>query len=108
MSTTIAEAVNTLSELLQTLEDAYWEASTIDRKDRFYDLISAVNRELSELAKLSIQDHHLEYEPVSFEFRRARAKLMDLRKLMDDCVGRASTAAKLEELITDVGNLYSH
>jgi hypothetical protein len=108
MSTTIANAVNTLSELLQGLEDAYWESSCVDKKDLFYDLISGVNRELSELAKLSIQDHHMEYEPVSLEFRRARAKLMDLRKLLDDCVARANTAARLEDLITDVVNLYTH
>ena len=108
MSTTIASAINTLSELLQGLEDAYWEASTTERKDLFYDLISAVNKELSELAKLSIQDHHMEYEPVSLEFRRAKAKLTDLRKLLDECVSRANTAARLEALITDVVALYSH
>ncbi len=108
MSTTISEAINTLSELLLGLEDAYWESSSIEKKDLFYDLISAVNNELSELAKLSIQDHYMEYEPVCIEFRRAKAKLTDLRKLMDECVARSSTANRLEELINDVVLLYSH
>ena len=35
----IARAVKILEELLVGLDVAYWEASTIDRKDFFYDLI---------------------------------------------------------------------
>jgi hypothetical protein len=108
MSTTISEANNTLNELHLALEHAYWEASSIDKKDLFYDLISAVNKELSELGKLSIQDHHMDYEPISVELRRAKAKLTDLRKLLDECVARTATACRLEELITDVVTLYSH
>jgi hypothetical protein len=108
MSTTISEAIITLSDLLMGLEDGYWESSSIDKKDLFYDLISAANKELSELAKLSIQDHDMEYEPISAEFRQAKAKLTDLRKLMDECVARSSTARKLEELINDVVVLFAH
>jgi|SRR5690606_9011144 len=103
--TSIANAARTLEELRQGLDEAYWEATSIERKDFFYDIISAVHGELSEVAKLSVQDHHLEYEPITQEFRTARAKLSKLRKLLDDYVLRSSTATRLESLISDTVGL---
>ncbi|HWV15081.1 MAG TPA: hypothetical protein VN030_06580 [Cellvibrio sp.] len=100
--TSIARVVNLLEELLGGLDQAYWESSKIDRKDFFYDLISAVNLELSELSKLSVQDHDLDWEPITHEFRLARPKLNKLRKLLDEHVLRSTTAARLEILINDV------
>lgn len=97
----IANAVRVLQELVSGLDQAYWEASSIERKDFFYDIISAVQSELSELGKLSVQDHDLEYEPITIEFRNSRAKLSRLRKLLDEFVQRAGTAARLEMLIND-------
>ena len=103
-----SDAIQTLEELIRSLDDAYWEASTMERKDLFYDIISAINVELSELAKLSIQDHHHEYEPVTSEFRIARSKLSNLRKLLDECVLRSRTATRLEAIIGDVVALAAH
>lgn len=100
-SISIASAVRVLEELVSGLDQAYWEASSIERKDFFYDIISAVQYELAELGKLSVQDHDLDYEPVTAEFRNSRAKLSRLRKLLDEFVQRASTAARLEMLIND-------
>lgn len=97
----IAEAVKVLEELLVGLDEAYWESASIEHKDFFYDIISATHSELSELAKLSVQDHHLEYEPITTEFRTARIKLGKLRKLLDEYVLRSRTATRLETLIGD-------
>lgn len=105
MATSIAKAVRVLQELLGGLDQAYWEANSIERKDFFYDIISAINVELVELGKLSVQDHDLDYEPVTSEFRNARAKLSRLRKMVDDYVQRASTAVRLEHLISDTVSL---
>lgn len=106
-NTSIAQAMPILSELLQGLEDAYWEASTLDNKDALFDLISTVYQEQTELAKLSIQDHDLEYEPISSEFRRCRIRLSDLRKGLDERVHRATTSARLESLIGEAVALFS-
>lgn len=97
----IAEAVNVLEELSAGLDEAYWEASSVEHKDFFYDIISATHSELSELAKLSVQDHHLDYEPITIEFRAARIKLGKLRKSLDEYVLRSRTATRLESLISD-------
>jgi len=107
-STSIASAIVILTDLLQGLEDAYWESTSLENKDAFFDLISAVYQEQTELAKLSIQDHDLEYEPISDNFRRSRLRLGELRKSLDDCVLRSTTALRLEECIGDAVNLFSH
>ena len=96
---TIAEAIPILEGLLRGLDQAYWEANSLDRKDFFFDLISGLHSELSELSKLSVQDHYLEYEPVTEAFRAARPKLSRLRKLVDDFALRSTTAVHLEGLI---------
>lgn len=101
----IAKAVKILEGLAAGLDEAYWEASTIDRKDFFYDIISAVHSELSEIGKLSVLDHDLVYEPITAEFRAARAKLSRLRKMLDEFVLRSSTAARLDVLINDAVSL---
>jgi hypothetical protein len=90
-----------LEDLHSGLDEAYWEVSSIERKDFFYDLISAVHAELSEVGKLSVQDHHLTYEPITLEFRAACTKLNRLRKLLDEYIPRSSTAVRLEPLIDD-------
>lgn len=97
----IAQAVKILEELLAGLDEAYWEACNIERKDFFYDIISAVHSELSEIGKLSVQDHDLVYEPITVEFKAARAKLSRLRNMLDDFVLRSSTSSRLETLIND-------
>ena len=97
----ISNAMKVLEDLLAGLNQAYWEANSLDRKDFFYDLISALHAELSELGKLSVQDHDLDYESITEEFRIARIKLSRLRKMLDEFTLRSSTAARLEHLIND-------
>ncbi|RYY73981.1 MAG: hypothetical protein EOO52_13970 [Gammaproteobacteria bacterium] len=101
----IAQAVRVLEELSTGLDEAYWEANSIERKDFFYDIISAVRSELSEIGKLSVLDHDLIYEPITVEFRAARVKLSKLSNLLDEFVVRSSTASRLETLIKDAISL---
>lgn len=100
-SNSISTAIRILQDLLSGLEQAFWESNNVDRKDYFYDLISAIHAELSELNKLSVQDHDLDYEPITEEFTAANSKLSRLRKLLDEYVLRSATAARLEGLISE-------
>lgn len=99
---TIAEAVDNIENLLAVMDNAYWEASSVDKKDCIYSIISLLHEERSELAKLSIQDHGLPYEPVSSVFKRLQPKLNGLRRNLDDIVVRPHTAQQLEQLISRV------
>jgi len=105
--TSIAEINLQLADLNESLEHAYWEASSMTDKDLFHDLISALHSELSELAKLSVQDHDLEYEIISLEFRRARTRLRDLQKNLDSRISRAATAIKLESTLSTLAPVFS-
>lgn len=101
-ATTIAESIPALEELLNYLDKAYWESSSIDVKDSIYDFITAINRELFELGKLSIQDHDLGYEPISTDFILASRRLTQFRKYLDTHIVRASTIAKIDASISSI------
>jgi len=98
----IADAVDNIENLLAVMDDAYWEASSVEKKDCIYSIVSLLQEERAELAKLSIQDHGLSYEPVSTAFKRLQPKLNELRRNLDDIVMRPQTAARLEQLISKV------
>lgn len=102
----ITDALRILGELHSGLEDAYWESSSVEAKDIFYDLISAVNMEITELSKLSIQDHHLDYEPVTSAFRRAQQHLRELSQQLDQRVARSATLARIESLLSETATLF--
>jgi len=104
-SKTIAHAIQVLEGLLKGLDQAFWEANSVDRKDFIYDLIGAVHGELSELNKLSVQDHDLQYEPISEEIQLIGAKLARLQSLSAEFLLRATTTKRLDALINDVKGL---
>jgi hypothetical protein len=95
-SSTIAAAIPVLEELVGVLDKSYWEANTLNTKDVIYDCISAINKELSELSKLSIQDHDLTYEPISGEFKLATRRISSFRKYLDTHIMRSATLTKLD------------
>lgn len=100
MTSSIASAMTTLEELGSILDKAYWEASAINAKDSIYDCISCLNRELSELSKLSVQDLDLPYEPVSYEFKGITRRLTIFRKYLDGYIMRATTIENLDHAIS--------
>jgi hypothetical protein len=102
---TISHASRYLEELHAVLDDAYWEASSMDRKDLIYGIISVLHQERSELAKLSIQDHDMPYQPVCGNFKDLGIKLKMLRRQIDEFVLRPKTAAALEPLLTKVSSM---
>lgn len=100
MGSSVASAITTLEELNGILDKAYWEASAINAKDAIYDCISCLSKELSELNKLSIQDHDLPYEPVSYEFKSITRRLTIFRKYLDSYIMRSSTIENLDRSIS--------
>lgn len=106
---TVADAVRSLETLLQVLDNAYWEASEIAHKDVIYDIISIMHMEINELAKLSVEDHYMAYEPITAAFRNSQGKLKMLHTNLQHWVSRSSTANLLEaELPATVSLLSQH
>lgn len=101
MSTaTVADALREFLGLLELLDDAYWEAGTIQHKDMIYDIISIFSQEVSELNKLSIQDHHFPYEIISEGMRRVIPKLDRLDEYKDDVIQRTQTLIDFRDILS--------
>lgn len=104
-SATIANASGQIEALSSALDNAYWEASTIDRKDLIYSIITLLNAEIIEISKLSIQDHDLPYEPISSDFSTLKTKLNTLNQQIDSAVIRHSTCKELQRLIPSISSM---
>jgi hypothetical protein len=104
---TIDYAINTLNSLSGALEKAYWDSSDIVCKDRVFDLYAIVNAELTELAKLSVNDLDLPFEAMTPNFSSACAKLGLLKQNIDSWFHRSSTAEELARSIPLVAELIS-
>lgn len=96
---TIASFLTTLSELHDELDNAYWEANCVQHKDIIYNIINIIRIESIELNKLSIQDHHYPYEPITQEVRDLKEKLNAFRKGLEIYVPRSKTALSLEQVL---------
>lgn len=94
-SITISQASELIWELLETLEDAYWEASTCDGKDQIFNLMRLLTNEYTELLKVSVQDHHYEYEVITIGLRELRHTLEEFQSVCTSLTRRQQTAERL-------------
>ena len=94
-STTISEATRIIHEAAMALDDLYWEASTIEHKDLVYNLIINLKNEELELNKVSVQDGHYRYEPVSEHFRQIGAQLRWLSTHLNAIAKRTETSSQI-------------
>ncbi|WP_096085873.1 hypothetical protein [Agaribacterium haliotis] len=92
----INEAISILNPLLQALEAGFWDSSQLEVKDRVFDLVSCVNAELNELAKLSVSDLDLPYEPITPNFVESCRKFQILGENLEAWFLRTSTSAELK------------
>lgn len=104
----IANAIRTLEYVAQILDNAYWEASEIAHKDALHNMVSVLHGELNELAKLSVEDHSMAYEPITAAFRGAKAKLQLLQTNLHLWVRRSPTANQLETELPTLINVLSN
>lgn len=105
MQMTIADTIHLFEELLATLDHAYWENSKVECKDTLFDIISIFQLELRELAKLSVEDHYLTYEPICTGARNVRPKLQRIHNELDCWAIRSSTTHDLRQQLPKVSNL---
>ena len=99
---TVADALREFMAVLEILDDAYWEADRIQHKDTLYDIISIFHTEVSELNKLSIQDHHFPYEITTEGLRRVIPRLERLNQNQETIIQRTQTATDFREVLSSV------
>ncbi len=105
---TISEAIEAIDELLQALTNAYWDSSVIQQKDTIFDVVSTLNYERSELAKLSFEDFTMHYEPVTATFLGCFPKFKQLQQHADEWFPRTQTAEQLHSALSSVLTLLSN
>lgn len=104
---TVSSALEILEELRNALEAAYWDAGGLQQKDTIFDIVTTTNGELNELAKLSINDYSMGYEPVTGPFQASARKFKQLQLRIDDWFPRTSTADQLHESLSNAEKLIS-
>lgn len=100
--TSVADTLREYMSLLELLDDAYWEAGTIHHKDMLYDIISILSKEVAELNKLSIMDHHYPYEVITEGIRRVVPKLERLDDNREDVIQRTQTLTDFRDILSSV------
>ncbi|UZE96103.1 hypothetical protein [Alkalimarinus alittae] len=99
---TIASTIQEFMSFIELMDDAYWEAATLESKDLLYDIISIFSLEISELNKLSIQDHHYPYEIITEGIRRVIPKIERLDEKKEDVIQRTQTLIDIKEVMSNV------
>lgn len=98
----IAHVLNEFMDFGELLDDAYWEAATIEHKDFIYNIISLFSQEMAELNKLSIQDHHYPYEFITEGIRRAISQVTELEEDIEHILKRTKTLTDTKEVLSNV------
>ncbi len=99
MAVSITEASAYVAELIDVLEDLYWEAPCVAVKNQCFNGVRFLQNERTELTKISVQDHHYDYEIISCSAQDMEYCLNNLNKLIENEVLRAQTRAQLMPLL---------
>jgi len=100
--TSVADTLREYLSFLELLDDAYWEAGTIQHKDRLYDIIRIFSQEVAEINKLSLMDHHYPYEVITEGIRRVVPKLERLDEDREDIILRTQTLTDFRDILSSV------
>lgn len=107
MSISISQAMVFIEELLAVLEDVYWECHSMDMKNQCFNAVRLLQVELTELTKVSVQDHHYEYEIIAYQDNTVLDTLNSLDKLLQDTVLRTRTEANLRPLLGQATQVFN-
>ena len=99
MTMSIAQASTFLGELLNVLENLYWESSSLNMKNQCFNGVRLVQQEITELTKVSVQDHHYDYEIIACPEPVMAEVLSQLETLSQEETLRTCTAAQLKPLL---------
>ena len=88
-----------LQDLYETLDKAFWVASTIEAKDMIRGLSEAVFDALTDLNRLDISSRTTDYQPIKTSITRINAKLDTLKSQIDQLVHEMQIAAQVAAAI---------
>lgn len=106
MTISIAQATVLVSDLVDALENVYWEAPSITVKNQSFNMVRILQQEITELTKVSVQDHHYEYETIACPGKKVAEGLGALATLLDSEVLRNQTEAQLAPLLEQAKSIF--
>ncbi len=106
MSITIAKATVLVADLVDALENVYWESPTISVKNQCFNMVRILQQEITELTKVSVQDHHYEYETIACPGKQVSEGLKALSKLLGNEILRTQTEAQLAPLLDQAKSVF--
>lgn len=98
----ISDSIDIICDLNKVLDDAYWEANNCEEKDHVYNLVNILNTEFIELSKLSVQDHHFDYEVISISQEALKHALTQFQQRLSTQVRRQSTQIQLNAFLNQL------
>ncbi|MGR6873002.1 hypothetical protein ACU6U9_11995 [Pseudomonas sp. HK3] len=108
MSISIAQATGFIEEILGVIEDVYWECTALDTKNQCFNAVRLLQTELTELTKVSVQDHHYEYEIIAYQDNTVIDTLSQLDHMLKDAVLRTRTHNHLKPLLQQAMEIFAH
>lgn len=99
MTISIAKASVLVSDLVDVLETVYWEVPSITVKNQCFNMVRILQQEITELTKVSVQDHHYEYETIACPGVKVAEGLNKLYELLSHEVLRTQTEDSLTPLL---------
>jgi uncharacterized protein YdhG (YjbR/CyaY superfamily) len=106
MAITIAQGSLLVSELLEVFEHVYWESPSVNVKNQCFNVVRMLQQEMTELTKVSVQDHHYEYEPIASPAKVFAQELDSIVSLLQDQVLRTTTHQQLNEVLHKAKEVY--
>jgi hypothetical protein len=106
MTIAIAQATVLVSDLVDALENVYWEAPSTTIKNQCFNMVRILQQEITELTKVSVQDHHYEYETIACPGKKVAEGLAALSTLLESEVLRTQTESQLAPLLEQARTVF--
>lgn len=103
----IGEATSFIVELLELLENTYWETHSIVVKDQCFNVIRLLQNEITELTKISVQDHHYEYEVIVCQPAQMKSTIDELEDILAGEVLRQRTREHVVPALEKAKSVFS-
>lgn len=103
--TTPQQLEDALQELYDLLNDAYWEASTIEGKDLISGCAQGVFDVLTQLHRQDFSARTQEFNQLAEQVKQVNKKLTQLKQEIDTIIQRIATATQVVGSINKVINL---
>jgi len=97
MNPTQQQVQDAFQQLYDSLNDAYWSASTIENKDRIRGCADVIFDILSQLTADGIASRSADFQQLKSSVQSVKSKLQELQKEIDGVIHNIEVASKVAD-----------